>query len=705
MPDSERTPRPEVTRRKLLLSSGAGAAAVALAGCTGGGDGDGDGDTGDSDTGDSDTGDSDTGDGDTGDSDTGNGNQIPQGGTLQYGLPEPADSHNYLLASSVYSAVANELVYDFGVVLDPITYEVQPWVFTDWEIQDPESDSPVARAKMRDDLVFNDGVEATADDMLFTAQFLNEQEPGQLTAWQNYESAEAADGEWDIRFTLPEPNALWETQILGGLPLFPEHIWSEIGDDWEGYDPWADDRSYQPGTTGAVGTGPGVLTQWEPDTSFEIEFTDESVDREGYDYPLTSQDWYTSIDDLTGNGPHLDRVQYLVYGEAEAMNQGLLNGQVDVIYESQTQTVRDAENDSSLNVIQGPDSGLSYANWNHRRPPLNDISLRQGMAMVWDEFFWTQELNEGFVLNGTVPYTPGYPAARPTAQFNGELNNDDPAINAFSFRAQEEGSPEPDVEAVRSFLENGEVIDGSEGTYAGKEYPGDISGVGASYSEAIHDYSFGSVESSLLSDADEDVDQELYVNGEPFSEFYGGPIEVLLRPPGDNPDIGEAWFRWASNCRKLGIPMRIQPTAFNSITNNVPYQADFDMFELGWGGMSATGDSLEFFFGSQYSNEVAGEDAYSFNANGYGNEEQFNSGDADDLIAEAKTTFDSQARNQQWASVSERAYLDVAYMTYNYDRVFWPHAANFSGAIDGLVDPPFGSWTTQVLNMYDTEQA
>ncbi|PSP19298.1 hypothetical protein BRC62_02070 [Halobacteriales archaeon QH_10_67_13] len=130
------------------------------------------------------------------------------------------------------------------------------------------------------------------------------------------------------------------------------------------------------------------------------------------------------------------------------------------------------------------------------------------------------------------------------------------------------------------------------------------------------------------------------------------------------------------------------------------------MFELGWGGMSPTGDSLEFFFGSQFTNEGAtGEQGYSFNASGYGNGDQFNSGGADDLIAEAKTTFDSQARNQQWASVSERAYLDVSYMTYNYDRVFWPHAANFSGAIDGLVDPPFGSWETQVLNMYDTDQA
>ena len=698
MPQSDRHDLSEVTRRKLLLSSGAGAAAVALAGCTGDDDDDDDEETADDEPTDDEPGDDEPGDDEPTD-------EIVPGGTLQYGLPEPADSHNYFLATSVYSAVANDLVYDFGVALDPFTYEVQPWVFTDWEIEDPESDSPVVRAQMRDDLVFNDGVEATPSDMVFTARFLNEQEPGQVTPWQDYESAEPGPGEWDIQLTLTEPNALWETQVLGGLPLFPEHIWSEVGDDWEGYDPWSDELSYQPGETGAVGTGPGVLTQWEPDTSFEIEFTDESVDREGYEYPLTRQDWYPSHDELTGDGPYLDRIQYLVYGEAEAMNQGLLNNQVDVIYEAQTQTVRDAQDDPSLDVIQGPDSGLSYASWNHRQPPLNDISLRQAMAMMWDEFFWVQELNEGFVINGTVPYTPGYTAARPTQQFLGELDNDHPAINAFNFRAEQEGSPEPDVEAVRSFLENGEVIDGTEGTYAGQEYPGDISGAGASYSDALHEYSFGPVESSFLADADEDVDQELYVYGEPFSEFFDGPIEVLLRPPGDNPDIGEAWFRWAENCRKLGIPMRIEPTAFNAIINNVPYEADFDMFELGWAGMSAVGSSLESFFSSDFTNEGGvGEEGYSFNHNGYGLE-QFEGGGADEIIDDALTAFDGEERNRLWASASERAYLDVAYMTYNYDRVFWPHSENFAGAIDGLVDPPFGSWTTQVMNMYDTDQA
>jgi peptide/nickel transport system substrate-binding protein len=80
---------------------------------------------------------------------------------------------------------------------------------------------------LREGLMWSDGEALTADDVVFTYDYLEAHpELDFVSIRPLFSSVEAID-ERTIQFNLNEPNALIATQIVG-MPIVPEHIWSEI---------------------------------------------------------------------------------------------------------------------------------------------------------------------------------------------------------------------------------------------------------------------------------------------------------------------------------------------------------------------------------------------------------------------------------------------------------------------------------------------
>lgn len=594
------------------------------------------------------------------------------------------DTSNYLMAGSVYSAVALNLVYDFGITLDPVTYDVRPWAFTDWELQNEDAEQPEIVFNVREDLTFNDGEDLTVEDVVFSHNYIIENEVGEFsTVWDTIEKVEEDDGEWDCRMTLTKQVGTWESSCLGSCPMLPKHVWENV-DDHQSYDPMEEREN------GPVGTGPGVLTKFDPDTSMQVQFRDSE------EYPLTDQDWMDEHDRLTTGGPFLDQINFKVYGEKSAMTQAFLRGEIDTHYGSMdTDKIPDVQDEEGLGLVHGFDSGFSYMGFNCRRQPLDDVAVRQAVSFAFDDYYWVQELQQDYVFQGDFTQSPGYKGVRPESVFDGELL-EDPATEAFAFRSEGD-SADVDVEAIRSFLEDGEVIDGSEGTYAGQEYPGSLSGVEASQSEAKYDYTFEEAQASQL---DGLSDVELYVDGEPFSEVMDGPVSILMDPPSDSPKQAQAFERWAENLNKVGIPAKLEPTEFNTMTDRVYYEPDYDIYEMGWAGTGVFGTSTRSFFHSQFAQESSDEEAFAYNSTGYG----VAGGSSDDLLEDAYTEMDPEARNEKFATAIEKVYLDVPYHVRDYDKVRWPlNTAEFAGAIDDVVDPAYGTWSMQVYHLHQAE--
>lgn len=120
-----------------------------------------------------------------------------------------------------------DLATDYRVSEDGLTYQVD----------------------IRDDVVFSDGKELTAKDVVFT--FETAKNSGSIIDLTNLEKVEALD-EQKIEFTLNQPNSTFIT-LLATTGIVPEHVY--------------DDRYNE----NPIGSGPYQLTQWDKNQQLIVD--------------------------------------------------------------------------------------------------------------------------------------------------------------------------------------------------------------------------------------------------------------------------------------------------------------------------------------------------------------------------------------------------------------------------------------------------
>ncbi len=679
-------------RRRFLKASGAGAVSLAVAGCSG--------DGGDTPTGTQPDEETETTEQDP-DTVT-EGQDIPQGGTLVYGMAAKPDSPNVFLSGSVYSAVALDPVHEYGITSDPVTYDFQPWLFSDWVLKQRDSDTPVAHFKVREaaleEMQFGHGKELTLEDIRFSYEYVLEQEPGEFSGVVgNLDSISESDLEedgtsYDFQLQFTQRVVTWPGTV-GGVPILPKDRWTDDDGNQLNYQEFNPVDEYGD----EVGLGPGVLTQFNPDTSMQVQFTNKDQWQ-----VLSTLDWRQESSQIISGGPFLDQVNFTIFGSESAMTQAFLNDEIDTHYgsmkPSEQSTVRDADGKS---LVNGFDSGFGYWAFNLRRQPLDDATFRQGLAFAFDHIYWQRRLNQNRVLKGDYPHSPGYTAARPETKFADDVDRevellDDPSSEAFNFREAQAGVV--DAEGIREFFTQGQVVS-DPGEYVGFEFPGTLSGVGASQSESKYDYSFGEVVSEALQD-EQGVDQEIRVDGQTIPEIMDGPLTIFSYPPQETPRQAKAYEDWAANLRQVGIPVEIEILSFNTMVSRVYNTEEFEIYPMGWGGTNPYGTSLYFFFHTDNADVSGDNDGFVYNSTGYGIGET----GYDETLKEAYTSLDLEEATRLFAQANERIYLDQAYHTRDYDKIRWPmNSSDWNGYVGNVVDPGFASWGLQWNNIHQRE--
>ena len=678
------------SRRRFLQGTGVAAVSAGLAGCSG---------EGDSET---ETTEESTPTEDQTPTEVGNAEDIPEGGIFNFGMGTAPNTLNDLASSSAYVGVITDRIYESGAAIDPVNFEMHPNVFTDWEAEvlneTGETDQPnveIGFDVRTDGLTWNDGTEFTVDDVIFTYNYLLEQNPGGFAAsLAPIESVEEGDDR-DCLMTLNQPNGTFAYDQFG-LPIFPQHRWEDV-DDYQTYEPADTDF-------GPVGLGPGVVTQYNPDTSVEVSF----AEREG-EYNLSDLDWRSEVPGVIPGGPFVDALRIRVYSSQSALHQALFEGDIDTLYENiRTSRIQDAEDSDRLELLDGFDTGYGHYSFNTRRTPLDDTAFRQVLGFAYDDVYWTEQLQRGYAQEGDFVMPPGYTAVRPETDSDQEVLEGS-ATQAFSFR---QTSPSvPDVEGIRSFLTEGQIITGEGGTYVGQEYPGSLTGVTAGQSEPKHDYSFGSVESDVLVNADEEPDQEIRIDGELLTDVHDGPLTMLLSPAQEAPQTAQMVDDWISSLRQIGIPVDREVVSFNTRVQRAYGSEDFDMFTMGWVNLSpfATNTLYSLHHSDNADDHSVAEsegdddntDTLLNNPMGYG---VFEDAGADDLIDEARTTLDPDERNQVSRQAVERIYLDFATMVTGYEVTKWPvNSADWTGFVENIPGPGSTYLGTQILQVHQNE--
>lgn len=288
----------------------------------------------------------------------------PQGGTLRLAETGTFDSMNPYI---ILGLPARGL----GLVFQSLLYRSPDEPFTLY----PQLARGIELAPDRSWIVFHldprarfqDGTPVTSNDVLFTFNaLLRDGKPHNQTYYAGVTKAQAID-DLTVRFDLEPGN--WELpMILGLMPVMSEAYFDDI--------PFARTSLEAP-----LGTGPYKVALIEPGRRV--------VYQRDPDY------WGNNLPSSVGRY-NFETIEYNWYRDSNVALQAFLAGDSDLRFEADP--LRWATGYDNPAVASGEiileevtatrPSGLFAVAWNQRRPPLDDIRVREALGLAFD-FTWT----------------------------------------------------------------------------------------------------------------------------------------------------------------------------------------------------------------------------------------------------------------------------------------------------------------------------
>jgi peptide/nickel transport system substrate-binding protein len=285
-------------------------------------------------------------------------------------------------AGSDWSVVTAQ--YDMMLKFDSESLSPAPSLATGCE---PNSDSTEWTCTLRDGLRWSDGSPLTSRDIAFSYRFIIDNKVPQYRAYFPFKPT----------FETPDDRTLiWKSEQPTFAPdmppwayIVPEKVWTGVNGKGLA------EIKAQPNTP-SIGSGPFTLTSWT----------------QGQGWTMEKNPYFW------GDPPTVDRIEYRVYSNEEAMVQALRNGEIDLadgVRPSLVKTLENMDNVSVQKVVsdwwlnlafnfggQSPDA--------HPLPALKDLDVRTAIEMAIDK----QEIVDK-VYQGTA--TTGDTIVRPASAF------------------------------------------------------------------------------------------------------------------------------------------------------------------------------------------------------------------------------------------------------------------------------------------------
>jgi peptide/nickel transport system substrate-binding protein len=513
-------------------------------------------------------------------------------------------------------------------------------------------------------VMWSDGVEVTVNDFIFTGEAVRDFAMGGnwLSAfdWDYIDHFEAVD-DYNINIYYKQQPGLSVSQIggIGFAPWLPKHFWEA---SVEGCRDTEDPALclYAVDGTGEPSAGPFTFTKWEPAAFAEVTTNSDSFFNNATStfyangaYKESSANYEFCVHgDCSGDvkleytsGPYVPNVVYSVYGTQDAAVLALANGEVDFLLNSlglQRGLREQVVGNPDLGAFQNPANAFRYLSFNMRKSPNNYKEFRQAVATLVDKEYITNNVLQGTAL----------PVYAMVPEANAFWHNPDAVKLGFGMTRLERL-----VEAVNLLKSAG--------------FSWDVEPVWDEDGNII-------TAASTIKDPD----------GNEVAE-----IELLSPSAGYDPMRATAAIWIEQWCNEVGIPVKANPTGFNTILPLVfepdpqTGEIEFDWFILGWSlGNPALPDFHESFFACANDAKDGG-----FNTPGYC--------DADfDLMAQSLLSAQTidEARGyvfQMDAMLSE----DVPYVTlftapilefYAKARIAFPFTQTLDGVqnLNGMPD-------------------
>lgn len=268
--------------------------------------------------------------------------------------------------------------WDQLVNFSPKDLSPAPGIAASWEIS---KDRRTVTFKLADKK-WSDGQPVTSADVKWTIDNLGQEGELFTSTTENITSVEAPDDK-----TVVVKTSRPDSRIVDNLLLYilPEHIWGKVPKGKL-------TTTYQPDLP-LVGTGPFIVTAFDRGRQITMERNPE----------------------FDGSQPRFDRIEFIKYGNSDAVERALQLGEIDFVPEVQQTTFDRLGEKANIETLKSPAPGFTELAFNlcskancpdaKFNPAIQDLDVRQAIAFAVDRERLNQIAAGGtaFVANGLLP--------------------------------------------------------------------------------------------------------------------------------------------------------------------------------------------------------------------------------------------------------------------------------------------------------------
>jgi peptide/nickel transport system substrate-binding protein len=246
---------------------------------------------------------------------------------------------------------------------------VEPGLATGWAISE---DGLTYTFTLAEGVVFHDGSSFDAEDVKFTFERILAEDSlnAQKALYEPIESVTVVDPQ-TVEFVLSRPNGtfLFDIGRPDAVIVAPES---------------ADNNAGTP-----IGTGPFAFVQWDRGSRVILE----------------------RFDTYWGEAPALTQATFLFIGDTATLINALLAGDVDGTNNMAAEALDVFANDPRFKVLVGTTEGEVVLATNNRKPPFDDLRVRQAMAHAIDRQALIDGVTYGYsqpIGSHFAPHNPYY---------------------------------------------------------------------------------------------------------------------------------------------------------------------------------------------------------------------------------------------------------------------------------------------------------
>jgi len=191
----------------------------------------------------------------------------PFGGTFSASVGGRVRTLNPMFDTGAYDQKIWNLIYEGLAFSDP-EGDLIPGLAAGWDVEDVTlADSTLGKKityHLNQNVTWQDGAKLTSKDVKFTYDYVIQQQvPIWLPNVEQIESVEAPD-DYTVVITL-KSRGFFVFLDASSVPIVPEHIWHDVGENWRQFVPSQEAHPTVPGLTKEIGTGPFILTEFRQD--------------------------------------------------------------------------------------------------------------------------------------------------------------------------------------------------------------------------------------------------------------------------------------------------------------------------------------------------------------------------------------------------------------------------------------------------------